>query len=79
MALGLSNSSVSVNQVYHDESFRNFLCATGFSGHGIQQAPAVGRAIAELINYGEYRSLDLNLMNVDRVLEERRVLERNIV
>ena len=59
--------------------FRNFLCATGFSGHGIQQAPAVGRAIAELINYGEYRSLDLNLMNVDRVLEERRVLERNIV
>ncbi len=37
----------------------NFLCANGFSGHGLQQAPAVGRGLAEWIAHGEYRSLDL--------------------
>ena len=60
-------------------SVDNFLVATGFSGHGIQQAPAVGRGIAEKILYGEYRSLDLEILAASRVQEGREVKEKNIV
>jgi sarcosine oxidase subunit beta len=37
----------------------NFYCANGFSGHGMQHAPAVGLAIAELLTEGASRSVDL--------------------
>jgi glycine/D-amino acid oxidase-like deaminating enzyme len=45
----------------------NFHFANGFSGHGLQQAPAVGRAIAEHILHGQYRSLDLGPLGWARV------------
>jgi glycine/D-amino acid oxidase-like deaminating enzyme len=45
----------------------NFFFANGFSGHGLQQAPAVGRALAELIVHGHYRSLDLTPLGYGRV------------
>lgn len=45
----------------------NFHFANGFSGHGLQQSPAVGRGIAELIVHGEYRTLDLSRFGYARV------------
>ena len=39
-------------------SAQNLLVAAGFSGHGLMQSPAVGRALSELIAYGEYRTLE---------------------
>jgi glycine/D-amino acid oxidase-like deaminating enzyme len=57
----------------------NLFLANGFSGHGLQQAPAVGRGLAELIVHGRYVSLDLSELSPDRVREGRRVVERNVV
>jgi FAD-dependent oxidoreductase domain-containing protein 1 len=57
----------------------NFIFANGFSGHGIQQAPAVGRAVAELILHGSYRSLDLTPLGFARIQQGRPLRELNVV
>jgi glycine/D-amino acid oxidase-like deaminating enzyme len=57
----------------------NAYLAAGFSGHGMQQSPAVGRGIAELIAQGRYVSLDLADFGFERILEGRPLLERNVI
>lgn len=60
-------------------SFENCYFANGFSGHGMQQAPAVGRAISELITYGSYQSLDLSRLGWGRILANEPIIELNVV
>jgi FAD-dependent oxidoreductase domain-containing protein 1 len=50
----------------HDE-LSNLIFATGFSGHGVMHAPAVGRAVAELIAFGGYRSIDMCPLGWERI------------
>jgi FAD-dependent oxidoreductase domain-containing protein 1 len=57
----------------------NFIFANGFSGHGLQQSPAAGRAVAELIVHQKYISLDLTLFGYERVMSGRAVKELNII
>ena len=57
----------------------NFIFCNGFSGHGIQQGPGAGRAVAELIVHGEFRSLDLSVFGYDRLKVGHRVVEANII
>ena len=57
----------------------NVYLACGFSGHGIQQGPAVGRAVMELILDGQYSSIDLGKFGFQRFIDKVKVLERNIV
>jgi FAD-dependent oxidoreductase domain-containing protein 1 len=45
----------------------NLYTVAGFSGHGMMHAPAAGRAIAELIAHGEFRSIDLSRLGYKRV------------
>ena len=57
----------------------NFYLANGFSGHGLQQSPAVGRGLAELLVHGAYRSLDLGVLGFERLIEGRPIVEKNVV
>jgi FAD-dependent oxidoreductase domain-containing protein 1 len=59
--------------------FENALLACGFSGHGLQQAPSVGRGLAELIVEGRYTTLDLSDLDMTRVAAGRPLLERNVI
>jgi FAD-dependent oxidoreductase domain-containing protein 1 len=47
----------------------NFILAAGFSGHGLQHGPAVGRAVKEMILDGGFRSIDLSRFSYRRVVE----------
>jgi FAD-dependent oxidoreductase domain-containing protein 1 len=58
---------------------QNFLFANGFSGHGLQQAPAVGKALAELIVHGGYRTVDCSAFGYERVAEGRAFRELNVI
>ncbi len=57
----------------------NFLFANGFSGHGLQHSPGIGRALRELILFGEYRTLELGRFGFGRFASGRLILERNVV
>ena len=46
----------------------NFFTACGFSGHGLMHAPAVGRALKELVLDGGFTTLDLARMGTARVV-----------
>jgi FAD-dependent oxidoreductase domain-containing protein 1 len=57
----------------------NFYLCNGFSGHGLQQAPAVGRGLAELIVHGRYLTLDLADLGFERLAAGRPLRERNVI
>jgi glycine/D-amino acid oxidase-like deaminating enzyme len=57
----------------------NFFVACGFSGHGLMHAPAIGRALSELIVDGRFETIDLSRLGYQRVLEGRPCLEVGII
>ena len=57
----------------------NGVIAAGFSGHGLQQSPAIGRGIAELIIHGAYTSLNLSQLGCERLVAGKPMLERNVI
>jgi FAD-dependent oxidoreductase domain-containing protein 1 len=60
-------------------AWTNLVFANGFSGHGIQQSPAVGRGVAELLVHGGYRTLDLSPLAFDRIANNAPIVELNVV
>ncbi len=62
----------------HDE-VANFIFLNGFSGHGLQQAPAMGRGTAEWLTYGGYRTLDLTPFNYARFAQNTPIVEHAVI
>ena len=57
---------------------RGFYLANGFSGHGLQQGPAVGRYLSELIT-GTKPTLDLSIISPRRIVEQKPLSEVGLV
>lgn len=68
------NGVIGAHPYYH-----NLMIASGFSGHGIQHAPAVGRAMMELILDGEFKTINLSRFSFDRLCIGEPIHEVNIV
>ncbi|WP_192182753.1 NAD(P)/FAD-dependent oxidoreductase [Mesorhizobium amorphae] len=63
---------------FHPE-VTNFMFANGFSGHGLQQSPAVGRAVSELIVHGAFQTLDLSPFGYERIPRNEPFLEEAVI
>ena len=57
-----------------ENGLSNFILAAGFSGHGLQHAPAISLALSEQINHGKAKSFDLSRFSYKRV-EDNKPLE----
>ena len=58
---------------------KNFIFSNGFSGHGLQQSPAIGRGISELVIYNEYKNIDLSPLNFSRIEDNKPLKETAII
>ena len=56
----------------------NLYFATGFSGHGVQQGAAAGRAIADLVMHGASRTIDVTRLGYARIAGNAPLPERNV-
>lgn len=64
----------------HHPEIKNLMLCNGFSGHGLQQSPAAGRAVSELIsNSGKFETLDLGRFSFERILLNKGIHEDGIV
>ncbi len=57
----------------------NFVFLNGFSGHGLQQSPAMGRGTAEYLTYGSYKTLDMTPFHYDRIPQNRPIIEKAVI
>jgi sarcosine oxidase subunit beta len=52
-----------------------FILANGFSGHGFQHSPAVGKVIAELIVEGKATTIDISPLSIERFEKGELIIE----
>ncbi|HET9919951.1 MAG TPA: FAD-dependent oxidoreductase [Ktedonobacteraceae bacterium] len=57
----------------------NWINVTGFSGHGVQQAPAIGQLIAEEVVLGRAQSINIDPLRITRFATNQQSRERNII
>jgi len=63
----------------HLGAVQGFYGAVGFSGHGLQQSPAIGKCMSELIQFGKYQTIDLSCFSFDRFKTGNLVFEEEMI
>ena len=59
--------------------WHNAFTACGFSGHGMQHAPAVGRGLASLVATGSWGPLELSALSPERLRRNAPLVETNVI
>lgn len=57
----------------------NFINASGFSGHGFMHSPVAGILVAELVTYGETKSVDISPLSLERFAAGKQLVERHVI
>lgn len=57
----------------------NFFFLNGFSGHGLQQSPAMGRGTAEIMVHGKYQTLDMSPFSYQRIEDNEAFIEKAVI
>jgi sarcosine oxidase subunit beta len=52
-----------------------FILANGFSGHGFQHSPAVGKVVTELITEGRAKTIDITSLSIERFEKGELIIE----
>ena len=76
---GLYEVTADAHPIYGPTPVQGFLVVTGFSGHGFMHGPISGKLMSELIIDGEYRTLDVSMLDLARFEEHRLIREYNVV
>jgi sarcosine oxidase subunit beta len=79
MWAGLYEMTPDRHPIIGESPVRGMFLANGFSGHGFQHAPVVGKLIAELIVEGEARTVDISSLGLDRFARGDLVVEGRVV
>ena len=79
MWAGLYEMTPDRHPIIGESPVRGLFLANGFSGHGFQHAPVVGKLIAELIVEGKARTVDISSLGLDRFERGDLVVEGRVV
>jgi sarcosine oxidase subunit beta len=79
MWAGLYEMTPDRHPIIGEAPVRGLFLANGFSGHGFQHAPVVGKLLAELIVGGAARTVDISELGLDRFARGELVVEGHVV
>jgi len=75
-----SHNTIDQNAIIGEHpELKGYMLAVGFSGHGMQQAPAVGKGLSEYIRTGTYENIDFTPLRFERFAEKDLLIEEAIV
>jgi sarcosine oxidase subunit beta len=76
---GLYEVTPDAHPIFGRTHLEGFFVVTGFSGHGFMHGPVSGKLMAEYMIDGEYKTLDVSMLDLARFSEERLIREYNVV